>query len=60
MILPSQLTPVAIREAVHELLDPAKAYGRRSRQLAGSARLAGGAQLAARLLEEVCQSRKRL
>ncbi len=57
MILPSQLTPVVIREAVHELLDPIEAYGHRARQLSESARLAGGAQFAGRLLEEICQRR---
>jgi MGT family glycosyltransferase len=60
MILPSELTPVLIREAVHELLDPAKAYAQRARQLAESAGMAGGAPRAARLLEEICQRRKSL
>lgn len=55
MILPTDLSPAAIRAAVRGLLDPAQGFSRRAREMGDRARRAGGAELAASILETVCQ-----
>ena len=60
MILPSELTPATSERPFTSCSILHKAYAQRAQQLAESARMLGGASLAARLLEEVCQRRKSL
>ncbi len=55
MILPTQLSPAAIRGAVKALLDPRGRCARTARRLAAQARRAGGARRAALLLEKTAQ-----
>lgn len=55
MILPARLSPPGIRNAVRGLLDPARGYLKRAREMGELARRAGGAQFAATLLEKVCE-----
>lgn len=55
MILPANLRPAVVRSAVHALLDPAQGFTQRAREMGEKARRAGGGQLAASILEEVCK-----
>ena len=55
MILPGDLTEDAVRATAAPLLDPRGAMRKRAEALAAKSRESGGAALAARLLERLCE-----
>jgi len=55
MVLPGRLTAKGVREALGALTDVNGGYRGRAKEMGEKARLAGGAEAAASLLEEVCE-----